>query len=74
MHEGASGGGKSEMLEHMHRQADGQLKLGTNLVTGDKRLIQLPQGCDLHPVTDDMALCHKSLARYRWPYQEVIID
>jgi hypothetical protein len=61
MHEGASGGGKSEMLEHMHRQADGQLKLGQNLVTGDKRLIQLPQGCDLLPVTDDMALCHNSL-------------
>ncbi|MEN0110390.1 MAG: DUF4914 family protein, partial [Planctomycetota bacterium] len=32
MHEGASGGGKSEMLEYMHREADGTLLLGTNTV------------------------------------------
>ena len=31
MHEGASGGGKSEMLEQMHREADGRLKLAENL-------------------------------------------
>ena len=61
MHEGASGGGKSEMLEHMHRAADGQLLLGTNVVNGDKRLVSLPRGCDLRPVTDDMALCHPGL-------------
>ncbi|MHC5068735.1 MAG: DUF4914 family protein, partial [Planctomycetota bacterium] len=61
MHEGASGGGKSEMLEHMHRQPDGQLKVGTNLVTGDERLLQVPRGCSLLPVTDDMALCHTAL-------------
>lgn len=61
MHEGASGGGKSEMLEHMHRAADGQLLLGTNVVTGDERLVTLPRGCDLKPVTDDMALCHPGL-------------
>jgi hypothetical protein len=58
MHEGASGGGKSEMLEHVHRQADGRLLLGTNLVTGDKRYLALPRACELKPVTDDMALCH----------------
>ncbi|MEM6330716.1 MAG: DUF4914 family protein [Planctomycetota bacterium] len=61
MHEGASGGGKSEMLEQMHRQPDGTLLLGENLVTGDTRAITLPRGCDLRPVTDDMALCHPSL-------------
>lgn len=61
MHEGASGGGKSEMLEQMHRQADGTLLLGENLVTGDARNLTLPRGCDLLPVTDDMALCHPSL-------------
>ncbi|HEX5791129.1 MAG TPA: DUF4914 family protein, partial [Luteolibacter sp.] len=33
-HEGASGGGKSEMLEQVHRLADGSLLLGHNLVTG----------------------------------------
>ncbi len=58
MHEGASGGGKSEMLEQMHREADGRLLLGENTTSGEKRYITLPLGCKLRPVTDDMALCH----------------
>lgn len=61
MHEGASGGGKSEMLEQVHRQSDGRLLLGENLVTGERRYLEMPRTCDLHPVTDDMALCHTSL-------------
>jgi len=61
MHEGASGGGKSEMLEPAHREADGRLLLGENLVTGEKRYLEIPHGCTLRPVTDDMALCHPSL-------------
>lgn len=61
MHEGASGGGKSEMLQQPHRQPDGRLLLGENIVTGDKRYIELPRTCDLQPVTDDMALCHPSI-------------
>lgn len=61
MHEGASGGGKSEMLEHMHREADGRLMLGENLINGDKRYLQMLRGCELRPVTDDMALCHNAL-------------
>ena len=60
MHEGASGGGKSEMLEHIHREPDGRLCLGTNTVTEDSLHLTLPRGCELHPVTDDMALCHPS--------------
>ena len=61
MHEGASGGGKSEMLQYMHRQQDGRILLGHNLETGVDRFLRLPQNCDLHPVTDDMALCHPEL-------------
>lgn len=61
MHEGASGGGKSEMLEQMHREADGTLLLGENTVTGDVRKLALARGCELRPVTDDMALCHSDL-------------
>lgn len=61
MHEGASGGGKSEMLEHVHRETDGRLLVGTNTVTGEQRHLTLPRGCELHPVTDDMALCHRTL-------------
>ena len=56
LHEGASGGGKSEMLEYPHRQSDGRLLLGTNKVTGEKFYTVLNQGCSLKPVTDDMAL------------------
>ncbi len=61
MHEGASGGGKSEMLEQMHREPNGQLLLGENIMTGEKRYLEIPRNCELHPVTDDMALCHPSL-------------
>ncbi|MGB6219859.1 DUF4914 family protein [Haloferula sp.] len=60
-HEGASGGGKSELLEQVHRQRDGSLLLGENTVTGERRALSLPQACDLRAVTDDMALCHPSL-------------
>lgn len=60
MHEGASGGGKSEMLQYPHRKPDGRLIIGENTITGKKRYIPLFQGCTLNPVTDDMALCHSS--------------
>jgi hypothetical protein len=63
MHEGASGGGKSEMLENIHREQDGRLLLGKNLTTGEKRYIVLPRGCELRPVNDDMALCLPSLQK-----------
>lgn len=75
MHEGASGGGKSEMLEQMHRESDGTLLLGHNLVTDDLRKLVLPRGCDLRPVTDDMALCHPDLeAEYESPGKLVLKD
>jgi hypothetical protein len=61
MHEGASGGGKSEMLEQAHREPDGRLLLGENLVSGEKRYLEIPRSCEVHPVTDDIALCHPSL-------------
>ncbi|MDA3874028.1 MAG: DUF4914 family protein [Kiritimatiellae bacterium] len=60
-HEGASGGGKSEMLELPHRMEDGRLLLGENIVTKETRTISMPQCCHIRPVTDDMALCHPSL-------------
>jgi hypothetical protein len=63
MHEGASGGGKSEMLQHIVREPDGQVLIGLNILTGEKRLINLPLFCSFNPVTDDMALCHPSVQR-----------
>ena len=63
MHEGASGGGKSEMLEHVHRENDGTLLFGTNVITAEKRFVTLPKTCELKPVADDMALCHPSIQK-----------
>lgn len=63
MHEGASGGGKSEMLENLHREHDGSILLGKNLITGEKRHIILPRACELRPVNDDMALCLRSFQK-----------
>ncbi len=63
MHEGASGGGKSEMLEQVHRERDGSLLLGVNLESEERRTIVLPRNCDLRPVTDDMALCHPKMTK-----------
>lgn len=61
MHEGASGGGKSEMLQGIVREKNGEILVGTNSVNGEKRVIHLPLFCSFYPVTDDMALCHPSL-------------
>lgn len=60
LHEGASGSGKSEMLENARRSSDGRLRLGKNIITGEKKYISLGLSCKLYPVTDDMALCHPS--------------
>jgi len=65
MHEGASGGGKSEMLQQPHRLPDGRLLLGRNLLTSERRFLEIPRTCDLYPVCDDMALCHPSIQKER---------
>lgn len=64
MHEGASGGGKSEMLQNIVREPNGQVQIGENVLTGERRLINFPLFCSFNPVTDDMALCHPSLQRH----------
>lgn len=63
MHEGASGGGKSEMLQHIVREPEGQVLIGENLIDGEKRMIAIPMFCNIAPVTDDMALCHPSIQK-----------
>ncbi|MCF7791134.1 MAG: DUF4914 family protein [Victivallales bacterium] len=63
MHEGASGGGKSEMLQQPHRLLDGRLLIGQNAVTGEKRHLEIPRTCDLNPVCDDMGLCHPKIQK-----------
>ncbi|MCL2664294.1 MAG: DUF4914 family protein [Defluviitaleaceae bacterium] len=61
LHEGASGGGKSEMIENFHRERDGRVLLGTNVVNNERFLLTIMDASELHPVTDDMAVCHPSL-------------
>ncbi|MEK7720695.1 MAG: DUF4914 family protein [Bacteroidota bacterium] len=63
MHEGASGGGKSEMLQNILREPNGQVQIGENILTGEKRFINFPLFCSFNPVTDDMALCHPSIQK-----------
>jgi len=63
MHEGASGGGKSELHQHILREPDGRVLLGTNTVTEEQRFITIPRFCTFNPVADDMAFCHPSLQR-----------
>jgi hypothetical protein len=60
MHEGASGGGKSEMTEHIHRMEDGRLLIGENIITHEQRTLNLPEACHLKPIADDMACAHPS--------------
>lgn len=61
MHEGASGGGKSEMLENTQREDDGRILLGESIIDGNKIHIDLLANSEVIPVTDDMALAHPDL-------------
>lgn len=61
MHEGASGGGKSEMLEHIRRDANGKVCVATNTVSGDALYFDIKDTCSLFPIIDDMALCHPKM-------------
>jgi hypothetical protein len=63
MHEGASGGGKSELHQHILREPDGRVLLGRNTKTDEKRFITIPRFCHFNPVADDMAFCPSSLQR-----------
>lgn len=56
MHEGASGGGKSELLEHAQRMDDGRMLIGRNIVSGERHYITLRECCRICPIADDMVL------------------
>lgn len=61
MHEGASGGGKSEMTQEIHREPDGRILLAENTITDEALYLELADTCELHPITDDMALAENSM-------------
>lgn len=61
MHEGASGGGKSEMIQAPHIDEDNKLTVAENIVTGEKIAVDYKRHLILNPVTDDMALAHTDM-------------
>ena len=63
MHEGASGGGKSELLQDVMRASDGRVLLGVELSTGEERYISMSDTCTIEPVADDMAMCPPSIQK-----------
>ncbi|RIJ46576.1 DUF4914 family protein [Maribellus luteus] len=63
MHEGASGGGKSEMHQHIIRETDGRVLIGRNLINAEERFITIPRFCSFNAVADDMAFCHPSVQK-----------
>ncbi len=60
MHEGASGGGKSEMLQMIVREPEGSVLIGEHITSGEKRSTTIPQFCKINPVCDDMGIVHPS--------------
>lgn len=63
LHEGASGGGKSEMNEHMEHTEDNRMRLGTNIKTGKVIETSLINECTINPVSDDMTICHPDIQK-----------
>ncbi len=72
MHEGASGGGKSELHQHIVRETDGRVLIGRNSITQEERFISIPRFCSFKPIADDMAFCHPSFQKTNGKLQ--IID
>ena len=63
MHEGASGGGKSEMLEDIYCGRDGRFLLATHTLNGTKDYLHMGDTCDIYPISDDMAICHPAIQK-----------
>lgn len=61
LHEGASGGGKSELLEQIHREENGQILLAEDPATGEKLYLPLGASCGIRPVADDMVLARPDM-------------
>jgi hypothetical protein len=49
------------MLEEVHKEENGQVLLGTHLVSGEDYYLTLNETCKIHPIADDMVMAHKDL-------------
>jgi hypothetical protein len=58
LHEGASGGGKSEMNEYMEHSENNRMILGKNISNNKTIEANLINECSINPVSDDMTMCH----------------
>ncbi len=58
MHEGASGGGKTEMTQDPHLTKNGLMTLAVNPDTEDSIMLGMRDICTLYPVVDDMGITH----------------
>lgn len=58
LHEGASGGGKSELIQQMHKEKGNKIVLATHIHTQDQIYLELNEPCDIMPLTDDITLVH----------------
>lgn len=63
LHEGASGGGKSELNEYMEHSENNRMIIGENIVTGDIIDYHIIKECELFPISDDMTLTHPSISK-----------
>ena len=61
MHEGASGGGKSEMLEQIRRERDNRVLLAKHTITGEEFFLNLGDTCQIFPIADDMVMAHPDM-------------
>ncbi len=61
MHEGASGGGKSEMLEEIRRESDNRVFLAKHIITGEEFFLNLGDTCAIYPIADDMVMAHSDI-------------
>lgn len=58
MHEGASGGGKSELNQELRIEKGNKAVLATHIKTQDQIYIEINEKCEIMPVCDDIALVH----------------
>lgn len=61
MHEGASGGGKSEMLEDIRRESDNRILLAQDIDTKEKFYINMGDTSKIFPIADDMVMARKEM-------------
>ena len=61
MHEGASGGGKSEILEEIRREEDNRVLIARHTISGEEFYFNMGDTCEIFPIADDMLMAHSDM-------------